>query len=138
MPVVSGSTTKTGASKAPAKDRKSVKNDKRRKRAEQFPEVNFGTLHMNTLKRYKKHYELSAETNSKAELVEVVSNHFKMQDVLEMDSLILFSHMIKYKMNRFDQKELQSGNSGGSSNTNSNNNSNTNNGNSNTNNNKSN
>ena len=35
------------------------------------PEVNFGLLHMNTLKRYKKHYKLSEETTSKQELIDV-------------------------------------------------------------------
>eukprot|EP00040_Diaphanoeca_grandis_P023549 m.128312 g.128312 ORF g.128312 m.128312 type:complete len:116 (-) comp29325_c0_seq1:166-513(-) len=108
MPAAS-SAAKT-ASKPVPKDRKAVRSDKRKKRIEQFPEVNFGTLHMNTLKRYKKHYKLNDETTNKAELVDVVSNHFKLQEVIEMDSIMLFSHMIKHKMNKFDQKEMQSNN----------------------------
>lgn len=35
------------------------------------PEVNFGTLHMNTLKRYKRHYKLVEETTNKQELIDV-------------------------------------------------------------------
>lgn len=34
-------------------------------------QVNFNSLHMNVLKRYKKHYKLTQETNTKQELVDV-------------------------------------------------------------------
>jgi len=52
-------------------------------------------LQMKTLKKYKKKYELSQETNNKQELVEVVSEHFRRQEVVEIDTIILFSHMVK-------------------------------------------
>lgn len=57
--------------------------------------VNFSMLQMKTLKKYKKKYELSQETNNKQELVEVVSEHFRRQEVVEIDTIILFSHMVK-------------------------------------------
>ena len=47
-------------------------------------------LQMKTLKKYKKKYELSQETNNKQELVEVVSEHFRRQEVVEIDTIILF------------------------------------------------
>eukprot|EP00039_Didymoeca_costata_P019865 m.339211 g.339211 ORF g.339211 m.339211 type:complete len:141 (+) comp18705_c0_seq1:57-479(+) len=81
-----------------------LNNDKRKRSQSDVPEVNFSALHMNTLKRYKKHYKLSADTASKSDLVEVVSQHFKLQNVVEMDTIMLFSHMIKNNMNRFDSK----------------------------------
>lgn len=46
--------------------------DKRKKRVADF-EVNLGSLHMNTLKRYKKFYKLTDETSNKNELTEVSS-----------------------------------------------------------------
>jgi hypothetical protein len=38
-----------------------------------FLQVNFNHLHMNTLKRYKRHYKLGQDVTTKAELVEVSS-----------------------------------------------------------------
>jgi hypothetical protein len=78
---------KPAAKKAPARAKK-------RTAKEQVPEVNFGTLHMNTLKRYKKHYSLRDDWANKAELVDIVQNHFNKQEVIEMDTIVLFSHVV--------------------------------------------
>ena len=107
-------------------------------------QVNFGQLHMNTLKRYRKHYDLEPQRNlSKMELVEVglimcslttnhvgiikfeqllfifesfllrfimsllhtfthssspqiVTEHFRQQEVDEMDTVILFTLVRRY------------------------------------------
>ncbi len=90
--------------------------------------VNFGVLHMNTLKRYKKHYRLNEDTANKQELIDVrawragwftflgrphsphsphslggaqvVSNHFRQQEVSEMETIMLFTHMIGQNVNK--------------------------------------
>ena len=48
---------------------------------------------MNTLKRYKKHYSLRDDWANKAELVDIVQNHFNKQEVIEMDTIILFRYV---------------------------------------------
>eukprot|EP00038_Savillea_parva_P002379 m.113846 g.113846 ORF g.113846 m.113846 type:complete len:77 (+) comp10818_c1_seq4:184-414(+) len=70
------------------------------------PKVNLGTLNMNTLKRYKRHYNLKDDTPTKRELVEVVTDHFRAQEmsVSEQETILLFSHMIKNNMSKLDKK----------------------------------
>jgi len=60
--------------------------------------VNFNALHMQTLKKYKKHYKLE-DKSTKAELVEVIASHFSQQHVVELDTFVLFSHMVKQLRN---------------------------------------
>eukprot|EP00051_Salpingoeca_urceolata_P010345 m.126285 g.126285 ORF g.126285 m.126285 type:complete len:158 (+) comp16675_c2_seq1:174-647(+) len=85
-----------------------TKSDRRKKRDEDAEdyEVNFNQLHMNTLKRYKKHYKLNKDASSKPDLVEAISTHFAQQDVIEMDTILLFTHMIKSNTNRFDKADM--------------------------------
>ena len=63
-------------------------------------QVNFASLPMQTLRRYKKHYKspgnrLEMETSGKPELVDLVTEHFRQQSVDEMDTVVLFCHCIK-------------------------------------------
>ena len=75
-------------------------SDKRKRRTpEDDPIVNFNALSMTTLKRYKKHYKLEDKT-TKAELASVIAQHFSQQHVVELDTLVLFSHMVKQRMNK--------------------------------------
>eukprot|EP00053_Salpingoeca_punica_P011505 m.102440 g.102440 ORF g.102440 m.102440 type:complete len:108 (-) comp15689_c0_seq6:2016-2339(-) len=85
-------------------ERKPKRTTAKRAGEDGLDQVNFGQLHMNTLKRYKRHYKLPQDTPTKQELVEVVSNHFHAQEVQEMDTILLFIHMIRNNMNKFDQK----------------------------------
>ena len=56
------------------------------------PQVNLGALNMNTLKRYKRHYGLKDETPTKRDLVELVTDHFRAQEmsVSEQETILLF------------------------------------------------
>mmetsp|Transcript_87883 Transcript_87883/g.121968 ORF Transcript_87883/g.121968 Transcript_87883/m.121968 type:complete len:119 (-) Transcript_87883:40-396(-) len=106
----SGSGKRTTTSKARAASRRaqrsSTEDKKDRRRKNLDFEVNLGALNMNTLKRYKRHYNLKDETPTKRDLVELVTDHFRAQEmsVSEQETILLFSHMIKNNMSKLDKK----------------------------------
>lgn len=76
---------------------------------EDYPEIDFFQMPVNTLRRYKRHYKLPARPGmNKAQLSDTVARHFKSIPVVEKEALTYFIYMAKNFKSRFDQKHLES------------------------------
>ena len=65
-------------------------------------------LQMNTLRRYKKHFKVTARPGlNKAQLAEFLTRHLKTIPVAEKEALTYFIYMIKTKKSRLDKTELE-------------------------------
>lgn len=89
------------------------------------PQVDLGTLHVNALKRYKKHYRIQTRPGSnKSHLVEVdtkcslnmpsntlrlisqsLMRHFRTMPVIEKEAITYFVYMVKTNRNKLDQSK---------------------------------
>jgi len=68
------------------------------------PQVDLGTLHVNALKRYKKHYRIQTRPGSnKSHLVESLMRHFRTMPVIEKEAITYFVYMVKTNRNKLDQ-----------------------------------
>ncbi|KAI1292897.1 Histone deacetylase complex subunit SAP30 -like protein [Halotydeus destructor] len=68
------------------------------------PQVDLGTLQVNTLRRYKKHYKLSARPGiNKSQLVDNLQRHFRTIPVIEKEAITYFIYMVKTNKNKLDQ-----------------------------------
>lgn len=64
-------------------------------------------LQMNTLRRYKKHFKVTARPGlNKAQLAEFLTRHLKTIPVTEKEALTYFIYMIKTNKSRRDHTEL--------------------------------
>ncbi|CAG0883992.1 unnamed protein product [Darwinula stevensoni] len=71
------------------------------------PEIDWLQLQLNTLRRYRKHYKLSAQPGlNKSQLTECIRKHFKNIPVSEKEVLTFFIYMIKTNRNKLDQKPV--------------------------------
>ncbi|XP_029431656.1 histone deacetylase complex subunit SAP30 isoform X2 [Rhinatrema bivittatum] len=67
------------------------------------PEVDLFQLQVNTLRRYKRHFKLQARPGlNKAQLVEIISCHFRTIPVNEKDTLTYFIYSVKNDKNKPD------------------------------------
>lgn len=67
------------------------------------PEVDFLQLHMNTLRRYKRHYKLHLKPGTnKIQLVEAIAKHFRSIRVSEKKAVPLFISMVKSHKSKLD------------------------------------
>merc|ERR1711878_140773 len=74
----------------------------------EHPEVDLFQLQMNTLRRYKKHFKVTARPGlNKAQLAEFLTRHLKTIPVAEKEALTYFIYMIKTKKSRLDNTELE-------------------------------
>eukprot|EP01135_Chromosphaera_perkinsii_P006682 Nk52_evm84s554 gene=Nk52_evmTU84s554 len=70
-------------------------------------DVDFNSLHVTALKRYKRHYKLPTRHNlNKSELVDAILKHFQAQPVSEMESVSLFVYTVKNGLNKLDIENL--------------------------------
>ncbi|EDO36011.1 predicted protein [Nematostella vectensis] len=68
--------------------------------------VDFCTLQVNTLRRYKRHYKLQTRQGlNKAQLVETIQRHFKQIDCPEKETVAYFIYMVKTNKSKLDQKQ---------------------------------
>lgn len=71
-------------------------------------EPDFYHMHVDVLRRYKRHYKLQAKSGlSKAQLSDIVGRHFKNIPVVEKEALTYFICMVKTHKSRHD-KPLES------------------------------
>eukprot|EP00128_Syssomonas_multiformis_P011984 Colp12_sorted_trinity150504_noHs@6059 len=88
-----------------ASHRKKDKEKEKAKEEEKEPEIDFTTLHVSVLKRYKRHFKLATRHNmNKVELVQAVAKHFKALELPEPDTLATFIQMVKSGSNKLDNK----------------------------------
>ncbi|XP_044254500.1 histone deacetylase complex subunit SAP30 homolog [Tribolium madens] len=69
------------------------------------PEVDLFQLGVNTLRRYKRHYKVSARPGlNKAQLADTLMKHFKTIQVKEKEVVTFFIYTVKTNSNKLDQK----------------------------------
>lgn len=65
------------------------------------PEVDFGGLQVQTLRRYKKFYKVSTRPGmNKAQLADLISKHFRTIPVKEKEVLTYFIYSVKHNSNK--------------------------------------
>ncbi|XP_070197590.1 histone deacetylase complex subunit SAP30 homolog isoform X2 [Littorina saxatilis] len=70
-----------------------------------YPEIDFFQIPVNTLRRYKRHFKLTNRPGlNKSQLAEVVAKHFRTIHVNEKETTTYFFYMAKNYKNRLDQK----------------------------------
>ncbi|XP_050303584.1 histone deacetylase complex subunit SAP30 homolog [Anthonomus grandis grandis] len=71
----------------------------------EVPDIDFNSLPVNTLRRYKKYYNIQTRPGlNKAQLAEVLTKHFRTIPVKEKDVLSYFIYTVKTNSNKLDQK----------------------------------
>ncbi|KAK3699935.1 hypothetical protein QZH41_016597 [Actinostola sp. cb2023] len=87
----------------------SVRTKRKRKESDDehdSPDVDFCSLQVNTLRRYKRHYKLQTRPGlNKAQLVETIQRHFKQIQCPEKETITYFIYMIKTNKSKWDQKQ---------------------------------
>lgn len=72
---------------------------------EDYPEIDFFQIPVNTLRRYKRHFKIANRPGlNKSQLAEIVAKHFRTIPVEEKEALTYFIYMAKNYKNRLDQK----------------------------------
>ncbi|XP_031569951.1 histone deacetylase complex subunit SAP30L-like [Actinia tenebrosa] len=86
----------------------SVRSKRKRKESDDehdSTDVDFCSLQVNTLRRYKRHYKLQTRPGlNKAQLVETIQKHFKQIPCQEKETITYFIYMVKTNKSKLDQK----------------------------------
>ncbi|ELU01834.1 hypothetical protein CAPTEDRAFT_154238 [Capitella teleta] len=70
-----------------------------------LPKVDFNRVHVSTLRRYKRHFQLKTQPGlSKAELAEIVAQHFPTIPVEEKETVVFFMFLTKTRRSIYDIK----------------------------------